>query len=176
MTKLLTCGQWPTPGRSTFSALGYSFCILSALCGLIHGSSAPHSSSTGCRAERLRPRPVCSGKMMTDSNHVKDEIPSQISETDGALVVYLVKLFKKNIDWRALPSDDPVEDLCRIAVLCRPGYRVDKLIIQILMVDVHLLEHLQHNALFMLATIHQLNHTTSLTKSLLRGLGQLHLK
>ena len=44
-----TCGQWPTPLRSTFSALGYNFCILSALWGLIQGSSAPQSRSTGCK-------------------------------------------------------------------------------------------------------------------------------
>ena len=50
---VLTCGQCPTPGSSTFSALGYRLRILSALCGLIQGSSAPHSNRTGCTAHGL---------------------------------------------------------------------------------------------------------------------------
>ena len=47
---VLTCGQCPTPGSNTFSALGYRLRILSALCGLIQGSSAPQSNRTGCTA------------------------------------------------------------------------------------------------------------------------------
>ena len=76
------------------------------------------------------------------------------SQTDKrALSLYLVKLVKENIDWRALPSDNSVEDLCCIAVLCWPDYGIDELIIQILMVDVDLLKHLQQNVLIMLAVI-----------------------
>ncbi len=65
---------------------------------------------------------------------------------------YLVKLVEKDIDWRALPSDNPVKYLCSIAVLCWPDYGIDELIIQILVVDVHLLKHLQSNTIPILAT------------------------
>ena len=164
----LTCGQWPTPGRSTFSALGYSFCILSALCGLIHGSSAPHSSSTGCKAGASQHPAVLRYQIIAACHHSEHSLSAGILSEDGDLTKHLVKLVEKDIDWRALPSDDPIEDLCSIAVLCRPDYGVDELIIQILVVNVHLLKHLHSSPTLIFAAIEG-SLTSSLTSWRVRG-------